>query len=313
MASRTETTASVFVHRWRGEAAITLASGGMSATFLPELNLLGVSLRLAGEEFLALPGGVAAYRARRATGLPLLAPWANRLDGTTYRVGRVRVDLDGLDLTTDGNGLPIHGTTWREAWGITGVTTGARIARLRAHLLYDRPDQLAAFPFPHRIEVTASVDGAALEIETCVRPTSDRSVPVSFGYHPYLRLPAGARRDWRLALPPRAHLELNAGGIPTGKQAPESAEADSIGARTFDDAYAVSTPSRMEIRGARQRLRVDFDGGYPYLQVYAPPRSRFVCLEPMTAPTNALGTDSCPSVAPGDAYTARFSLRPSAV
>ena len=175
----------------------------MSATFLPELNLLGVSLRLAGEEFLALPGGVAAYRARRATGLPLLAPWANRLDGTTYRVGRVRVDLDGLDLTTDGNGLPIHGTTWREAWGIAGVTTGARIARLRAHLLYDRPDQLAAFPFPHRIEVTASVDGTALAIETRIRPIADRAVPVSFGYHPYLRLPAGARRDWRLVLPAR--------------------------------------------------------------------------------------------------------------
>jgi galactose mutarotase-like enzyme len=276
------------------------------------LNLLGVSLRLAGEEFLALPGGIAAYRDRHATGLPLLAPWANRLAGTTYRVGRVRVDLEGLDLTTDGNGLPIHGTTWREAWGITGVTTGARIARMRALLLYDRPDQLAAFPFPHAIEVTASVDGTALAIETRVRPTADRAVPVSFGYHPYLRLPAGARANWRLALPARAHLELDAAGIPTGQRATESAEADPIGARTFDDGYAVSTPCRTEIREARHGLRVDFDEGYPYLQVYAPPRSRFVCLEPMTAPTNALGTGSYATVAPGDVYTARFSLRPTA-
>jgi len=304
-------TASALVHRWRGEAAITLASGPLEATFLPELNLLGVSLRLAGHEFLALPGGVAAYRDRHATGLPLLAPWANRLDGNTYRVGRVRVDLGGLDVTTDGNGLPIHGTTWREAWGITGVTTGARVVRLRANLVYDRPDQLAAFPFPHRIEVTASVDGTALAIETRLRPTADRAVPVSFGYHPYLRLPEGARSEWRLVLPAREHLALDDRGIPTGQQAEEPAEAEPIGTRTFDDAYAVSTPCRTEIREARHRLHVDFDEGYPYLQVYAPPRSRFVCLEPMTAPTNALGTGAHPSVEPGDVYTARFSVRPT--
>jgi hypothetical protein len=51
--------ASVRIHRWRGVAAITLTSGELQATFVPEMNLLGASLRLGGEEFLALPGGVA--------------------------------------------------------------------------------------------------------------------------------------------------------------------------------------------------------------------------------------------------------------
>ena len=49
--------ASVRVHRWRGVAAVTLTSGELKATFVPEMNLLGASLRLGGEEFLALPGG----------------------------------------------------------------------------------------------------------------------------------------------------------------------------------------------------------------------------------------------------------------
>ncbi len=46
------------VHRRHGVAAVTLRSGDLEATFVPELNMLGTSLWLGGEEFLALPGGV---------------------------------------------------------------------------------------------------------------------------------------------------------------------------------------------------------------------------------------------------------------
>jgi hypothetical protein len=78
---------SVRIHRWRGVAAVTLASGELQATFVPEMNMLGVSVRLGGDEFLALPGGVGAYRRVRTTDLPLLAPWANRLSQWAYRGG----------------------------------------------------------------------------------------------------------------------------------------------------------------------------------------------------------------------------------
>jgi aldose 1-epimerase len=303
-------TAAVWVHRWRGEAAITLASGELEATFLPELNMLGVSLRLGGEEFLALPGGVATYRRRHATGLPLLAPWANRLDGWAYRVGRVRVSLDGLDLTIDQNGLPIHGTTWRESWNLNAAKARGGTASLQASLAYDRPDQLAAFPFPHELLVAAQVDGRVLSIDTSVRATGDRGVPISFGYHPYLRLPSGRRDRWRLVLPDRKHLELSTGGIPTGRATAEPAEADVVGARTFDDLYELGETRTAELEGPSHRLRMSFVSGYPFMQIYAPPRENFVCLEPMTAPTNALTAGTCPTIQPGGTFAARFSIRP---
>jgi galactose mutarotase-like enzyme len=44
--------------------------------------------------------------------------------------------------------------------------------------------------------------------------------------------------------------------------------------------------------------------------VFAPQGKRFVALEPMTAPTNALVEGTCPMVAPGEAFTARFRIRP---
>jgi aldose 1-epimerase len=304
-------TASVSVHRWRGAAAVTLSSGDLTATFLPELNLLGTSLQLRGEDFVALPGGVAAYRRRRATGLPLLAPWANRLDARSYRVGDRTVHLRTLDLTTDDRELPIHGTMWREAWDVREVNTRGRTARLRAHCAYSRPDLLAAFPFPHELEVDIELGPGELSIATSIRPTTDRAVPVSFGYHPYLRLPgAGPRAGWRLVLPERTNVALSARGIPSGSRTEAAAEAAPIGERTFDDLFELHEDRSLGLETDDRRLEVRFDAGYRYAQVFAPPGARFVCLEPMTAPTNALRSGGFPMVEPGDSFTARFSIAP---
>jgi galactose mutarotase-like enzyme len=306
------TAASVRVRHQHGAAAVTLRAGDLEATFLPELNLLGTSLLVAGEEFLALPGGVAAYRRGHTTGLPLLAPWANRLGGRTYRSGRTRVSLDGLSLHVDGNGLPIHGTlSAHDAWDVTRLSTSGRRATLEARLDFDRPEQLAAFPFPHRLEVTSTVDGRVLTVGTVLRPTGDRAVPVAFGYHPYFRLPGGRRERWRLRLPGRVALELDDRGLPTGGRTPARSEGRPIGDRTFDDLFELTAGGRtLQLESRHHRLIIQYGRGYGFGQVFAPPGESFVALEPMTAPTNALVTGSCAVVPPGETFTARFTIRP---
>jgi aldose 1-epimerase len=301
---------SVRVHNWRGEAAVTLAAGDLAATFLPDLGMLGTSLRHRGEELLALPGGLARYKDGHVMGLPLLAPWANRLAGRRYRVDGVAVDLEGLPLPTDGNGLPIHGTmTARRGWQVDRLQTGAGTACLRARFDYGaRQELLASFPFPHELTVEATVNGGALTVATTLRPTGNRRVPVSFGWHPYLRLPGSPRRAWRLRLPERTHLLLDELGLPTGASNAEPAEDAELGSRSFDDLYALDADRRLAAASSDHRLTVEFERGYPYAQVFVPPGQRFVCLEPMTAPVNALGTGRCPLVGPGEVFTARYSI-----
>ena len=54
---------------------------------------------------------------------------------------------------------------------------------------------------------------------------------------------------------------------------------------------------------------LDFEGGYNFTQVYAPPEQPFICFEPMTAPTNALiSSDHLSSVAPGEQFKATFRI-----
>ena len=296
-----------------GEPAATLAAGELEATFLPGLGMLGTSLRHRGEELLALPGGVEGYRDRHVTGLPLLAPWANRLPGWRYRAAGVEVSLEGLDLPTDPAGLPIHGTmTAHRGWRLERLAAEADRAVLAADFDYGAwPELLAAFPFPHRVTVTTTLRGASLAVTTTLAATGQRPVPVAFGWHPYLRLPGAPRAAWRLLLPRRTHLELDDRGLPTGRSADEPAEADPVGERTYDDLYALGDDPdgrRLGLEAAGRRLMVGYGDGYGHAQVFAPPGAEFVCLEPMTGPTAALAAGTTPLVAPGDSFAARFTV-----
>ena len=297
-----------------GEPSVTLAAGDLEATFLPGLGLLGTSLRHRGQELLALPGGVAGYRDRHVTGLPLLAPWANRLPEWRYQAAGVEVDLDGLDLPTDPAGLPIHGTlTAHRGWRLERLTAGEGSATLQASLDYGAfPELLAAFPFPHRLTVTATARTATLAVTTTVAATGGRPVPVAFGWHPYLRLPGAPRSAWRLLLPDRTHLDLDDRGLPTGKTADEPSEADPVGDRTFDDLYALGQgPAArwLGLEAAGRRLLVGYGEGYDHAQVFAPPGAEFVCLEPMTGPTAALAAGTTPLVEEGGSFSAEFTIQ----
>lgn len=300
----------VAVEVWHGEAAVKLTAGETTATFLPNLGMLGVSLQYAGRELLALPGGVRAYRHQHMTGLPLLAPWANRLAGRRYRAMGVDVDLVDVPLHTDGSGLPIHGTMAAQpGWQITALEHDDRSAALRARFDFGtRADLLRSFPFPHVVDVTATVDDGRLELATAVTATGDLGVPISFGYHPYFSLHGTARNRWRLRVPDRAHLLLDDRGIPTGERRDEGAEVRPLGRRTFDDLFALSGDRVTALLAEDMSITLSSDDCYPYMQLFAPPRRRFLCIEPMTAPTNALVTGQHPSIDPGDTFTAAFTV-----
>jgi aldose 1-epimerase len=215
-------------------------------------------------------------------------------------------DLDGLPLGVDGSGLPIHGLLvgW-PGWTVEQLAVRADSARLRASTVIDAP----AFPFPHRIVVTAIARDHELGIDTTVVPTGRREVPVSFGWHPYLRLPGSPRGRWHLRLPPRGHLALDSRGIPTGVVVTEAREWAPIGRRTFDDGYRLGRDRRLGIESdTGKSVALHCGSRYRFAQVWVPRGQPFVALEPMAAPTNALVERTAPLVEPGDTFTTTFRL-----
>src|SRR5438445_13292770 len=117
---------------WKGQPAITLVAGEHDATFLPGCGMLCTSLRHRGDEFVAWPRTLAQFLEGRMTAVPFVHPWGNRLAGPEYRVGRRVVDLRGLDLPTDPNGLVMHGNLRGASFDVVRADAGTRGARLAA-------------------------------------------------------------------------------------------------------------------------------------------------------------------------------------
>jgi aldose 1-epimerase len=188
--------------------------------------------------------------------------------------------------------------------------TEARQDFLAARLEWTRNDLLEVFPFPHRLEMAATLRPDSLTLETTLIASPEWPVPVSFGYHPYFGLPDLPRAQWRLELPAMKRLVLDPRGIPTGAEEPFDGFDAQLGDVGFDDGFALMEEQvSFSVSGAGRRITVEFLAGYPYTQVFAPKDKDYIAFEPMTAPTSALtNSRDLRLVKAGEQFRAAFRI-----
>jgi len=202
----------------------------------------------------------------------------------------------------------MHGVPWSLLpWVLTEAGRDFMVARLE----WSTSDLLAVFPFRHRVELAAILRPDGLTLETTLVASSEGPVPVSFGFHPYLGLAELSRANWRLELPAMRKLVLDRRGIPTGDEEPFAGFNGELGERSFDDGFALMEErTSFSVAGATCKVSVDLISGYRYAQVFAPKDKDYIALEPMTAPTSALTSDSgLRLVAPDGRFRAVFRIR----
>jgi aldose 1-epimerase len=288
----------------------------LEATFLPGAGMLCCSLRHRGEELLAQNRGVEAYvEFGKTMGIPLLYPWANRLAAFDYTVagGSVTVPHDTTRVALDNRGLPIHGVIGgRMVWEPASVPGGDEAQVFAALLSWSeaRGGLFEVFPFRHDLRYEASLHDGRLEIAVTVHACGQDTVPVAFGFHPYLSLPGTPRERWRVELPAMRTLVLDDHQIPTAPGQELPSQAFELAEREFDDGFdAVPAHARFAVEAAGRRLELELLEGYHCAQVYAPRPGEFICFEPMTAPANALRSgDHLRLLAPGESCRARFAV-----
>ena len=285
-------------------------SSPLTATYVPTAGMVATSLSDGGMELLGQRRGLLAYVSNHKTmGIPILYPFANRLSANGYGVdgGAVTLTPGVGGVRSDEHGLVIHGVLA----AYPGWLVKASDNRLVADLDYGgQPRLLASFPFPHVVTLDIRLANRALTFETTVTPTTSASVPLCYGFHPYLTIPDVPRSEWKLETPPLRHLPVDNWGIPTGATEDWAPISETLGDKTYDDGFdEVPQGGKFALSGGDRRIEVIFDRGYPAVQIFAPKNDDVVGIEPMAAPTNALRKGGYGLAVPGRPAHSSFTIK----
>jgi aldose 1-epimerase len=154
-------------------------------------------------------------------GMPLLAPFANRLDETAFYANGKKYNFD-LEL---GNVRgPIPGTGFvngSKAWQLVEFKADGKSAWVTCRLdFYKIPEFMKQFPFAHTITLTYRVSEGALEVHTRLDNLSSEPMPAVLGFHPIYELPDGNRDDWTVSVDAKTHWIEIPQRLPTGETQP---------------------------------------------------------------------------------------------
>jgi aldose 1-epimerase len=261
-------------------------------------------------------------------GIPLLWPYANRLDEQAFYANGQKYTFDPGIGNTGRGAIPMHGfLTGATAWKVVELKADGKSAWVTSKLEFFRiPHYMTQFPFAHTLTMTYRVQEGALEVRTRIDNLSNDPMPVAIGFHPYFQLTDSPRDEWTVALDARAHYRLATNLIPTGETEPieqlfPDPHAIALKDIALDDVFGDLTRNKdgravMSIRGKAQQLDVVLGPNYRAMVVYSPKGSNFVALEPMVGITDSMNLaqkglyKDLQSIPPGGSWQESFWIRP---
>lgn len=179
-------------------------------------------IRVKGKDLVRTAATLADFQARPGfNGMPLLAPFANRLDETAFYANGRKYNFD-LELGNIRGPIPSTGyVNGSKAWQLVEFKADEKSAWVTCRLdFYKNPQFMKQFPFAHTITITYRVSEGALEVRTRLDNMSEEPMPVVIGYHPIYELPEGTRNDWTVSLDAKTHWIEIPQRLPTGETQP---------------------------------------------------------------------------------------------
>jgi aldose 1-epimerase len=304
-----------------------------TVSIVPSIGNIAYEMLVNGHNLLHFPfPSLATFRRKpQMAGIPLLAPFADRLDEPAFYANGRRYPfnrkLDNIHF--DAAGHPIHGfLTLAADWQLTRLHADANSAQVTSRLdVSRRPEWMAQFPFPHVIEITHSLANGVLEVRTRVHNKAKEPMPLALGFHSFYQLTDTPRSQWRASLGATTEWPFNSELLPTAQTRPLTElianPADfPLANRAFDNNFAglirdAAGRARFSITGKKQRLDVYFGPKFTTGEIYSPADGAFVCIEPMTAINNGLNLahrgvyKELQTIQPGRAWQESFWVQPS--
>jgi aldose 1-epimerase len=224
------------------------------------------------DEFRARPG---------LNGIPLLAPFANRLDEQAFYANGKKYNFD-MELGNVRGAIPIHGyLSSAKDWKLVEAKADGSAAWVTTRLdFYRNPQWMQQFPFAHTLQMTYRLQDGVLEVRTKIDNLSVEPMPVAIGFHPYFQLTDSNREDWTLSVGAKTQWLLAQNKIPTGETEPIDKlfpDPHAVPLKDFDLDHVFGDLERdaqgravMSVKGKAQQLDVVVGPNYRSVVLYSP-------------------------------------------
>ncbi len=301
------------------------AANDVEVLIAPSVGNRAYAMNVHGANILHMPAPNIS-ELRELSGIPFLAPWANRIPGGGFRAnGNWYAFNESLGvLRTHGDHIAIHGMlTASNLWRVTDIGADSSGAWVTSSLEFWRyPSLMANWPFAHEYELTYRLAAGQLEVSAAVNNLSRDPMPVSIGFHPYFTIPGVPRAECVAQIPARSAVLVDGRLCATGEFKPNTLpDPVPLASHTLDDGFTdLVRDSQGEatfwIEGGGRRIEVVFGPKWQVGVVYAPSGHEFVCFEPMAAITNGINLASegkypaLQMLAPGAVWLESFRVRP---
>jgi aldose 1-epimerase len=308
------------------------AKNGMEVSILPSIGNMAFEMKIHGKNILVFPDVKLSDFQKKPMqyGIPLLAPWANRIDDTSFWANgkKYNFNLALGNLLRVGEGLPIHGLLSNSAWQVTQMGADKRSAYVTCRFeFWKRPDLMAQWPFAHEYEMTYRLADESLEVKTTVMNLSSEAMPMVLGFHPYYRIPDVPRDEWILRMPKSKAVIADNRRLPTGDlKVADLPNPLPLKGRTLDDGFTdlerdATNRALFSIEAGEKKIELLFGPKFIVAVIWEPASPpgqslNFVCIEPMTGITNAVNLSHAgkypglQSVPPNGKWTESFWIRP---
>jgi len=301
---------------------------------MPSHGNSAFEMTVKGKKVLRFPfASVEEYKGGRGmSGIPFLAPWANRLDEPAFYANgkKYSFNLELGNVRAGQNNHPMHGfLTAATEWKVIEAKSDDRAAWITSRLdFFQQPEWMAQFPFAHTIEMTYRLSDGALEVQVKLNNMSNAPMPVAIGFHPYFQVNDAPRDEWTFGIAARTEWLLSKDNIPTGEVRPierflPKPQGGTLKGLSLDHVFGdlirdASGRATMWVQGKSERVEVSFGPKYKAVVVYSPggPNRDFICFEPMAGITDALNLahrgiyKELQYIPPGEIWAESFWVRP---
>jgi galactose mutarotase-like enzyme len=187
-------------------------------------------------------------------------------------------------------------------------------------VLSDDAETRSRYPFPFRLEITYTANGAELEVALQITNTGDETMPASIGAHPAFNwplLPELTKEDYRLTFSDEeiAPIRRLKDGLMRGKPEPTPIQGKTLALseKLFDDdAVILDKLASRSVRYAADRgpsIEMAWDG-FPELGIWSKPGGApFLCIEPWHGYASPAGFDGEFAEKPGLMHIAPAETR----